>query len=320
MAAADNTGLAGLTTRTHESRDAMKRCILRTSIMFLGLALWTAQEPGSTAWAKDTVRVAEGPFISGGATYIAKEKGYFDKMGLDVVIRRFNDGSLAVPSIIAGELDITFMPAAANLFNAIAKGAPLVIFLDRGNNHPGRAYSAINVSQSLYEQGIHRLGDFGKLKGKKIGVGALGSINQYTISLALIRAGLEPASDVQWIVNVPQPDLIRMLGQQQVDAIDVAYNFSIFAQENKWGPLIATGDEVAAGGQIATYAVRTDYLMRQRDVVVRWAIAYLQAATEFNAAAATPDKYPDIVSILAKSTVLNKPELVKAIAPNWSYV
>jgi NitT/TauT family transport system substrate-binding protein len=55
-------------------------------------------------------------------------------------------------------------------------------------------------------------------------------------------------------------------------------------------------------------------------VVVRWALAYLQAAKEFNAAAADPDKYPDIVSILAKNTVLNKPELVKAIAPNWSYI
>jgi NitT/TauT family transport system substrate-binding protein len=298
----------------------MKRGILKASVVFLGLVLWTSGELGETAWAKDTIRVAEGPFISGGATYIAKDKGYFEKMGLEVVIRRFDDGSLAVPSIIAGELDITFMPAAANLFNAIAKGAPLIVFLDRGNNHPGRAYSAINVSQNLYEQGVHGLANFGKLKGKKVGVGALGSINQYTLSLGLIRAGLEPANDVQWIVNIPQPDLIRMLGRQQVDAIDVGYNFSMLAQDNKWGPLVATGDEVAAGGQIATYAVRTDYLARQRDVVVRWVVAYLQAAKEFNAAAADPDKHPDIVSILAKNTVLNKPELVKAIAPNWSYI
>jgi beta-lactamase superfamily II metal-dependent hydrolase len=48
-----------------------------------------------------------------------------------------------------------------------------------------------------------------------------------------------------------------MLGRQQVDAIDVGYNFSMLAQDNKWGPLVATGDEVAAGGQIATYAVLT---------------------------------------------------------------
>ena len=61
-------------------------------------------------------------------------------------------------------------------------------------------------------------------------------------------------------------------------------------------------------------------LAKNRDVVVRFAMAYLQAAKEFNAAAAAPDKYPEIIDILAKNTALNKPELVKAIAPNWSYM
>jgi NitT/TauT family transport system substrate-binding protein len=49
-------------------------------------------------------------------------------------------------------------------------------------------------------------------------------------------------------------------------------------------------------------------------------MAYLQGVKEFNAAAAAPDKHPDIVAILARTTALNKPELVKAIAPHWSYI
>jgi NitT/TauT family transport system substrate-binding protein len=40
---------------------------------------------------------------------------------------------------------------------------------------------------------------------------------------------------------------------------------------------------------------------------------------EFNAAITAPDKHPDIVDILAKRTALQKPELVRAIAPHWSY-
>jgi NitT/TauT family transport system substrate-binding protein len=298
----------------------MKRRDLKDFAVFLAFALWVVGAESQPAWAADRVRVAEGPYISGGATFIAKEKGYFEKMGLDVEIKRFNEGSLAIPSIIAGELDITFIPAAANLFNSVSKGAPLIVFLDRGNNRRGRAYSAINVAQALYEQGIHGIENFGKLKGKKVGVAALGSINQYTLSLSLIRGGLDPASDVQWIVNIPQPDLVKMLSQRQVDAVDIAYNVSVFAQDNKWGPLVATGDEVAPGGQIAMYAVRSDLIAKNRDVVVRWTTAYLQAAKEFNNAAAAPDNHPDVVDILAKNTVLSKPELVKAIAPHWSYV
>ena len=33
-----------------------------------------------------------------------------------------------------------------------------------------------------------------------------------------------------------------------------------------------------------------------------------------------PAAHPDIVDILAQNTALNKPELVRAIAPHWSYI
>ena len=195
-----------------------------------------------------------------------------------------------------------------------------MVILDRGNNRPGRGYTVINVSQKLADEGIHSIADFAKLKGKRIGVGAVGSINQFTAAQALLKAGLDPAKDVQWVVNVPQPDLMRMLGQNQVDATDLAYQFGVIAQNNKWGPLVVNDDAVLPGAQIATYAARKDFIAQHRDVAVRFAEAYLQGVHEFNAAAADPAQHADIVDILAKNTALNKPELVKAIAPHWSYI
>jgi NitT/TauT family transport system substrate-binding protein len=267
----------------------------------------------------DVVRLAEGPFISGGGFFIAQALGYFNKLGLDVQVREFQDGALAVPSFVSGELDMSFMTANAGLFNSVAKGAPIVIILDRGHNRPGRPYTVINVTQALADQGVRSLADFGKLKGKRVGVGALGSINQFNAAKGLLKAGLDPAKDVQWIVNVPQPDLMKMLGQGQVDATDLAYHFGFFAQNNKWGPMIATGDVLAPNGQIATFAARRDFLVKNRDVVVRFAMAYLQGVKEFNAAAENPAKYPRIVDILANATTLKNPDVVRAIAPNWSY-
>ena len=138
--------------------------------------------------------------------------------------------------------------------------------------------------------------------------------------MALAKVGLDPAKDVQWTVNVGQPDLMKMLGQKQLDVTDLAYQFGFFAQNNKWGPIVANGDEVAPGTAIADIAVRKDYLQKNRDVVIRYAMAYLQGVKEFNAAAAAPTSIPDIVEILARTTALNKPELIKAIAPHWSYI
>jgi NitT/TauT family transport system substrate-binding protein len=270
--------------------------------------------------AADGVRVGEGPFITGGAFYIAREKGYFRKLGIEVETKSFIDGAMAVPAMIAGELDMTFMTPNASLFNSIAKGAPLVIFLDRGNNKKGFAYTLVNVTQAVADQGVKSMADFAKLKGKKIGVGALGSINQYNMAQALLKVGLNPANDVHWVVNISQPDLMKMLGTGQVDATDLAWQFGVFAQQNKWGPIVATGDQMVPDAAIGIYVVRKDFLEKNRDVVVRFAMAYLHAAKEFNAAALAPEKHPDIVEILAKNTALNKPELVKAIAPHWSYI
>src|SRR4051812_23204312 len=180
-----------------------------------------ALTPG--ARAADVLRVGEGPFITGGGFLVANEKGYFKKLGLDIQVRQFIDGQQAVPSLISGELDMTFMTANASLFNSVARGAPLVIILDRGNNKVGRGYSVINVSKEMSDAGVKSLADLGKLKGKKIGVSGTGSINQYMFSLALQKAGLDPRKDVQWITNIPQPDLMKMLGQGTIDGTDLAY-------------------------------------------------------------------------------------------------
>src|SRR3954469_12076638 len=96
----------------------------------LSATLLTMQEPAAAA---DRIRVGEGPFITGGAFYIARDKGYFQKLGIEVDTKPFIDGAMAVPSMIAGELDMTFMTPNASLFNSVAKGAPLVAILDRGH-------------------------------------------------------------------------------------------------------------------------------------------------------------------------------------------
>ncbi len=271
------------------------------------------------AAAADVLRVGEGPFITGGGFLVANEKGYFKKLGLDIQTKMFIDGQQAVPALIAGDLDMTFMTANASLFNSVARGAPLVVILDRGNNKAGRGYTVINVSKQMADSGIKTVADFAKLKGKKIGVSGTGAINQYMFSLALQKAGLDPRKDVQWVFNVPQPDLMKMLGQNQIDATDLAYQFGFFAEKNGWGPMVVTGDKIEPDGPIAVIATRQNLLKDKRDVLIRFAMAYLQGVKEFNAAAIDPDKHADIVQILAKTTALQKPETVKAIAPNWSY-
>jgi len=296
----------------------LKSVVRFTTAMAAAMGLVSFAAPQASA--NDLIRIGYGPFLSGGGLFIAQEKGYFNKMGITVELRRFDDGSLAVPAMIAGELELTNLPAAANLFNSIAKGGPIAVFADWGNNRPGYGYTSFLVSQKLYDEGVHGIPDLAKLKGKKIGVGALGSINHYNAAQILMKAGLDPAKDVQWVVNIAQPDLMKMLGQSQLDGSDISYNLAVFARDNKMGQIIANGDEIAPNFQIAAFAGRKDFLKQKHDVMVRFMVAYLQGIKEFNAAAQAPDKDPKILDILAKYTTLNKPALIKQIAPHWAYL
>jgi NitT/TauT family transport system substrate-binding protein len=284
------------------------------------MSLHAALLAGKRANAADLVRVGEVAFSCGGAFYIARDKGYFKKLNLEIETRRFENGSSAVPSFIAGELDFALMPADASLFNGVAKGAPLVVVLDGGRNRRGFGSTVINVTQALHEDGVSSVRDFDRLKGKKFGVPALGSVNQYNAALSLLKAALDPAKDVQWVVDVPQPELMRMLGRNEVDATDLTYQLGFLAQNNKWGPIIINDDVIVPDAQLCIFAAHRDFLAKNRDAAVRFAMGYLRAIKDFNAAARDPWAHPDIVDILAQNTAVNDAELVRATAPNWSYI
>ncbi len=47
------------------------------------------------------------PLISSGPIFVAQAMGFFEKLNLDVELKYFADGALAIPALIAGELDTT---------------------------------------------------------------------------------------------------------------------------------------------------------------------------------------------------------------------
>ena len=178
------------------------------------------------ARAADVLRVGDGPFISGGGYYIAREKGYFKKLGIEIQHREFIDGALSVPAFVSGELDIAGMTAAAGLFNSVAKGAPLVIILDRGHNRPGSATRSPTFSQELYDQGVHSLGRFRQAQGQ---ARRRRRARQHQPIQCRASRSPKPASIPPRTCSGPstsaQPDLMKMLGQKQLDVTDLAYQF-----------------------------------------------------------------------------------------------
>src|SRR5262249_45671409 len=167
------------------------------------------------------IRVGLVPLISSGPIFIAEARKFFDKVNLDAELKYFADGALAMPALVAGELDLTATTLKAGAFYNVAKGAPFKHILHPGNEKTAPPAMTILASNDCYEQGYRSANDGSKLKGKTIAIQAPGSIDQYLLGRAAEKAGLNPKSDLNWSSGMPYPDMIKLMGAGRADAANI---------------------------------------------------------------------------------------------------
>jgi len=243
------------------------------------------------AQGHEKLTIGLSPFINQATIFLANELGYFSKMGLDIDMKIFMDG-----------------------------GGPLRAFLCDGQGRRGRAVTALVIRSDHYDAGIKTLADLARMKGKIAAVGAAGSINQYGLGSALKLAGLDPVRDVQWQTSVPQPDIVKQLGQKQVDVAEITYHLAYLAQKEGFCRILWSRDEILPDSQAAMHTVRDDILQEKRDTVVKYAMACIQAGRVFNQVAGDPEKHADMLKLIVKSIFPRDEALLKAVAPHWEWI
>lgn len=261
------------------------------------------------------MRVGVVPLLSSGPFFIAAAKGYFQKVGLDVEIRTFADGALAIPALVAGELDATVATINAGLINAVSKGANYKLFLDRGSEKVGAGSMSILVSNKMYEAGVIGIDKFALLKGAKFSLQAPGGIDQYLLARGLEKAGLDPRTGASYSAGLTYPDIIKSLGTGVTDAAQCPVPLAFLAEANNVGKIIGAGYEIEPGCQLACWAMPTRFMEGSRKAAVAFAMAHIHAARVFSEAARTKD--PEIVKIISEATKVPAPLIEKA-APRWT--
>jgi NitT/TauT family transport system substrate-binding protein len=269
-----------------------------------------AQEP------RAKIRVGIVPLISSGPIFVAQAKGFFDKVNLDVELKYFADGALAIPALIAGELDVTVSTLNAGFFNAVSRGAPYKLILDRGSEKPGSGSMTIAASNDMVKVGMTAVDKMGLLKGKRIAIQAPGGIDQYLIGLGVQRAGLDPRTDVTWNTGLAYPDIVKAIGANQADAANVPVPLGFLVEKNNFGKLVFSGYDIEPNTQLACWAMSGAYLQSNKSAAVRFAMVHTYAGRLFNKAAASKD--PDIVKIVSEATKVPAP-LIEAAAPRWTW-
>jgi NitT/TauT family transport system substrate-binding protein len=269
-----------------------------------------AQEP------RTKIRIGVVPLISSGPIFLAQARGFFEKVNLDVELRYFADGVLAMPALVAGELDTTVTTLNAGLFNVVSRGAPFKLVLDRGSEKPGSGSMTIAASNAMVQAGMISPDKMGLLKGKRIAIQAPGGIDQYLFGRGLQKAGLNPRTDVEWGSGLAYPDIVRAIGAGQADAANVPVPLGFLVERNNFGKLVFSGWDIEPNCQLACWAMSQRYLDQNKSAAVRFAMVHTHAGRLYNKAAAAKD--PDVIKIISEATKV-PPNLIESAAPRWTW-
>lgn len=174
-----------------------------TGVAFGAVTVVSAQE----------IKVGAASNVGGMIVFVAQDKGFFAKHGLDAKVIVRNTGAALTKSLNAGEID--FAPAAfTNLPVALEKGIKLRGVVGYLGGHFNSSTSDGNVGIIVRaDSGIKSIKD---LKGKKIGV-TFGTTGDLYLQEVLKRAGMSK-TDLKRI-NVRPPSQVSTLDTGGVDAV-----------------------------------------------------------------------------------------------------
>jgi NitT/TauT family transport system substrate-binding protein len=225
------------------------------------VALVSATFLSHFASAAEQVRLAQNLAPISSLAIIAKEKGFFEKQGLDVTVSNFTSGRQALEAVLGGGAD--FATTAEAPVTAATFAKQKIAFLAR------MEYSDLKTL-TVATADINKPAD---LRGKRIGFTAGTGSEVYTYTL-LKKAGLTK-NDVT-LVNLRPQDFAAAASSGSIDAY------------NTWEPHIANGRKALGanaklidteGVYSETFNIVTteDYLAKNGKVAVAFLKALLEA-------------------------------------------
>lgn len=153
------------------------------------------------------------------AIFVAENKNYFQEEGLDVEIKEYQSGKLALLAMLKGE-DVTVSSVATTpiMFNTFDRQDFQIIAIHTNS------YNNIQLV-ARKDKGISSASD---LKGKKIGT-PKGSSPHFFLSTFLIYNGIS-LSEIE-IVDIAPTNLLDALANNRVDAISIFEPYPCLAMQ-----------------------------------------------------------------------------------------
>jgi bicarbonate transport system ATP-binding protein len=231
---------------------------------------------------------------------VAKEKGFFEKHGLDEVsLVRETSWRGIVDGIAGGYLDAAQMPSGLPMWMTLGgAGAckPIVTALTMTRNG-----NAITLDRRFYDRGIHTLGDFKSMlqntrdRSHRMGVVHPSSMHNLLLRYWLAAGGIDPDHDVE-LKTIPPAQMVVDLKAGSIDGFCVGEPWNFRAAMENIGFTVATDLEIWQGHPGKVLGVREDWA----NAYPNTHIALVKALLEACMYCADPNNSEEIRQILSR--------------------
>ncbi|MBI4319799.1 MAG: NrtA/SsuA/CpmA family ABC transporter substrate-binding protein [Chloroflexi bacterium] len=203
------------------------------------------------------------PAVMQAPLWVAKEKGLFEKYGLDVEIPYIASAPTIVQSMVSGELNL-FQGGGGPVISANLEGADLAIIGVTTNVLLFYLYSRPEIT---------RVED---LRGKAMAVDRMGTVADFAARFALRKYGLEPERDVTLLQAGNPPERMAALMSGGVQGAVISIPTTLQAKKLGLRELV---DITALGIPYiqTTITGRRQYLTNNRETVANFMKAFVEA-------------------------------------------
>ena len=269
--------------------------------------------PALTA-AKELLDVPVGisPVMSSAAMFIAKERGYFEEQGINVIINPFKaSGAKMVPFLATGQLLVAGGNVNAGMYNAISNDIPVKIVTDKGTVTPGHGYLALIVRKDHVDSGRYK--SFKDLKGMRMAVTAKGVSQQIVTEMYLKKVGLS-LDDIE-LKYLAYSDINIALANKSIDASIQIEPLVAAAVDKKIAVRVAGDDEIYPDQQSAVIYYSPVFMEKHPEQAKGFMVAYVKGLRDYNDAFEKNKGKAEVISILTKHTKIKDAAIYEKVVP-----
>ncbi len=273
-----------------------QKAIAKTLLVLFSLIAAVFFQAAVAKAQKVKIKMASGtspPILDSLTSWVAVEKGFFKKYGLDVEIVDFRGDNVVTTALLSGDINVCSNVGATSAIVSASKGAKLRLWMVPNPVTPYHFVARKEAATTLKG-----------LEGKTVAVSGIGAISYHIPRIILERSGVNPDKS-KYVVVGSNADRFRALVSGKVDATVVGNIEAAKLGEYPSIVDLVTVAKVLPEIPFVFSMAREDFIQKEPETMYKLAKAMIEtnrwiaankAGTVEVASKVIPDEKPEVLS------------------------